>query len=226
MTPKQKNLLLKLFLGNLIVYAILAIFVFKPPLPQLADLIALLPSRVPSQAPTPKPLPTPTRLPSTIPTVLPKPTIRVVRASVPTLLPQPNPSGATGANPASPLVPINGWQTLSAGSSVWYVIGDGGVHMDVAMQAKPLDGVTFEVYAPAQLDQPIGHGTYQTQTDSLVWAGGQWQANGNWLARILNRNPMAVQYKFTSSAKDIHNKSCRSYWETLGGSPVYWTVCE
>ena len=124
------------------------------------------------------------------------------------------------------MTPAGSWLTLGAGERVWYVIGSGGVHMDIFLEAKPLDGMTMEVYAPGQLDQPIGHGTFQAATGALVWAGGHWQSEGNWLARVINGNPVPVQYKLSSSTKDISNKTCYSYWEYIGDQPVYWTKCQ
>jgi hypothetical protein len=227
MTPNQKSILVKLVLGNLVLYAVLAFFVFGPPLPSFPDLIALLPTRAPTATPTPrKPTATVTSVPSPTPTLAPKPTTRIVRAPVATPVPQIPVAAATGANPQNPILPADEWRMLGANSQVWYKIGDGGVHMDVALQSKPLDGVTFEVYAPNQLGQPVGQGTYQNRTGSLVWAGGFWQAAGSWLARIVNSNPMSVQYKMTSAVKDISNKSCNSYWEYIGDKYVYWTKCE
>lgn len=124
------------------------------------------------------------------------------------------------------MIPADTWRTLGAGARVWYIVGSGGVHMDVFLQAKPLDGVTMEVYAPDQLDQPIGHGTYQAASGALVWAGGHWSSEGDWLARVVNGSSISVQYKLTSSAKNISNKSCYSYWEYIGDQRVYWTECQ
>jgi len=121
---------------------------------------------------------------------------------------------------------MNSWQTLNPGERVWYKIGSGGFHLSVFLEAKPLDGMSLDVYAPGQLDQPIGRGTLQLASGSLVWAGGHWQSEGDWLARVTNGNPASVQYKLTSSAKDISGKSCYSYWEDIGTQHVYWTECQ
>jgi len=229
MTPNQKSILVKLVLGNLILYAVLAFFVFGPPLPQFSDLIALLPTRALIATPTPrKPTATVTSAPSSTPTLTPKPTTRIVRAFAATTTPsqQLAVAAATGTNPQNPMMPGDSWRALGANSQVWYKIGDGGVHMDVALQSKPLDGVTLDIFAPNQLGQPIGQGTYQSQTGSLVWSGGYWQADGSWLARIVNSSPTTAQYKITSVVKDISAKSCNSYWEYIGDKYVYWTKCD
>ncbi len=232
MTPNQKSILFKLILGNLIVYVVLAFFAFGPPLPQLEDLASLMslvshPTAVALQ-PTkalPRAIAAPTSTPAPSPTLVLRPVMRSVRPPAPPVASPVPITVRAGDSPAHALVPADAWLTLGAGARVWYVIGSGGVHMDVSLEAKPLDGITMEVYAPGQLDQPIGHGTYQTATGRLVWAGGHWQSEGNWLARVINGNPAPVQYKLTSSAKDISNKSCYSYWENIGDQRVYWTEC-
>lgn len=226
MTPNQKNILVKLVVGNLIVYVVLAYWFLGLPVPQISDLAALIPTAALKPTPTLiRVTTTVTRLPTLepTPTQKPPPTSRLIRPTAKPIAQQAIPQGTS---PSSPMLPGDAWQTLAAGAQVWYKIGDGGVHIDVALQAKPLDGLTMEVYAPRQMDQPIGHGTYQKQTDSLVWAGGHWQADGAWLARINNSNSAPVQYKLSSNVKDISNKTCHSYWEYLGTAPVYWTVCE
>jgi len=228
MTPNQKNTLAKLVLGNLMVYAGLAFLAFGPPLPPLDDLT----SRLPAVALQPtKASPRPTALPTSVPTPAPTHTLVIQPASRSARPPAPpvaSPAPLTtraGANPSNPMTPADAWLALGAGERVWYVVGSGGVHMDVFLEAKPLDGVTMEVYAPGQFDHPIGQGTFQTATGALVWAGGHWQAEGDWLARVINANPAPVQYKLTSSARDISSKSCYSYWENIGSEPVYWTEC-
>lgn len=226
MTAHQKNLLVKLVLGNLIVYAGLALFVLAPPLPSFADLSALLPAPATPRQPSPIPTRVPSPLPTTAPTRTPTTrSVRAVAASATPAQPLAAPA-ATGADPQSPLLPGDAWRTLGANSQVWYKIGDGGVHMDVALQAKPLDGIAFQVYAPNQLGQPVGQGTYQNQTGSLVWSGGFWQATGSWLAKLTNSNSTSAQYRITSAVKDLGNKSCYSYWEYIGDKYVYWTKCD
>lgn len=226
MTSNQKNFLVKLVVGNLIVYAVLAYWFLGLPVPQISDLMALIPT--PGVRPTPtliRVTTSVTRLPTLepTPTQKPLPTSRLVR---PTAKPVAQPAFPQGTSPSSPMLPSDAWLGLGAGGQVWYKIGYGGVHIDVLLQAKPLDGVTMDVFAPNQLAQPIGRGTYQRALDGLVWAGGHWNADGNWLARINNSNAASVQYKLSSNIKDISNKTCESYWESLGNAPVYWTVCQ
>ena len=124
------------------------------------------------------------------------------------------------------MTPSDAWRTLGAGARIWYKVGKGGEHIDVFLEGKPLDGLSLEVYAPDQLDKPIGNGTYQAATKRLVWSGGHWQSEGAWLGRVTNGNSVPVQYKLSSSVQDISNKSCYSYWEYIGTSQVYWTKCE
>jgi hypothetical protein len=133
-----------------------------------------------------------------------------------------------GASPTNPLNPTDAWQLLESGASVWYRIGTGGVQMEVFLDVDPPNSnVPLLIYAPAQLDKPIGRGTpYAPDRTRLVWNGGHWNANGDWLALVTNYNPMAVRYHLASSARDISNKTCHSYWEKIGTTPVFWTVCE
>jgi hypothetical protein len=123
------------------------------------------------------------------------------------------------------MLPADSWRTLGGGSHAWFMVGSGGVHMDVFLEAKPIDNVSMDVYAPNQIDQPIGSGTVD-KSGRLAWAGGHWQSDGNWLALVTNKSPAPVQYKLTSAIHDISHKSCYSYWEYIGTSRVYWTKCE
>jgi hypothetical protein len=228
MTPNQKDILAELVLGNLIVYVVLAFFAFGPPLPQLDDLMGQLPALALQPTKTlPRPTAPPTAIPvsSPVPTLVIRPVLRNVRPPASSVASPVPLTTRAGVSPSNPMTPMDSWLTLGAGERVWYVIGSGGVHMDVSLEAKPLDGMTMEVYAPGQLDQPIGHGTFQAATGALVWAGGHWQSEGNWLAHVINGNPVSVQYKLTSSAKDISNKTCYSYWENIGDARVLWTEC-
>jgi hypothetical protein len=132
-----------------------------------------------------------------------------------------------GDNPANALIPNGGSRTLASGASVWYKVGNGGEHIEVSLDANPLSGMALYVYAPGNSSDPIGQGSLQKSTGRLFWAGGHWQSEGAWLARVANNNPMAVQYTLTSSGQAIGNKSCYSYWENLPtGQRVYWTECQ
>jgi hypothetical protein len=133
----------------------------------------------------------------------------------------------TGDSPTNALSADGGSRSLAAGASVWYRIGSGGDHMEVFLDANPLSGMALSVYAPGNASDPIGQGTLQKSSGRLVWAGGHWRSEGDWLARVANSNPMAVQYTLTSSARSIGKKSCYSYWENYPtGQRVYWTECE
>jgi hypothetical protein len=120
----------------------------------------------------------------------------------------------------------NGWQTLGSGASVWVKLGNGGDHIDAFLEALPLEGVTLQVFAPGNPDQPIGQGTYQRATGKLVWAGGKWNSTGDWMAKITNGNSGTVQYKLTTRAEPIPRCESISYWEKIGTADVYWTRCK
>jgi len=177
--------------------------------------------------------PTPVSVPA--PRVIAAPPANFAPRVVPMIQPTPIPPANAappvvsrdGTSPTSALSADGATRTLAAGASVWYKIGSGGQHLDVFLDANPLSGMSLEVFAPGNLSTPIGRGTLQNSTGRLVWAGGHWRSQGDWFARVTNHNPMAVQYTLTSSARDISNKSCYSYWEYFpNGAYVYWTECQ
>jgi hypothetical protein len=131
-----------------------------------------------------------------------------------------------GTSQSNALEPSDSFRTLNAGASVWYRIGTNGTHIDVWLDANPLGGVSMAVFAPNGSDKPIGYGTPDhSDTPRLIWSGGHWQGEGNWYAKITNGSSVPVQYQIQTSAKDISNKSCYSYWEYIGTALVYWTKC-
>ncbi len=165
-----------------------------------------------------------------VPVATPVPAMR--SESIPVIVlpanpvPAPAPVVVGGTSPSSPLNPTGNWDILGAGGTVWYRIGSGGVQMSVFLDAEPLGNVTLAVYAPGQLHRPIGYGTpYHKDTARLAWAGGHWRAQGDWLAKITNSNPIPIRYRISSSVNDISNKTCYSYWEYIGPNYVYWTEC-
>jgi hypothetical protein len=237
MTANQRNILAKLVIVNLGVYGLLGLGAFGGSLIDQglgkAQSVAIAlqqtlkpatPTFPPTRTSTAPPIPK--QASPTIHKVIPPPSPVVAQQSFPVTAPQPALAPEDGLGPSSPLTPADAWRTLGAGARIWYKVGSGGEHIDVFLEGKPLDGLSLEVYAPGQLDQPIGHGTLQAATNRLVWAGGHWQSAGDWLGRVTNSNPVSVQYKLVSSGQNISNKSCYSYWESLGNSSVYWTKCE
>ncbi len=165
------------------------------------------------------PIPQPLDVPA--PTPLP-PAVLSSTFSAPALI-----TYAAGATRNNALEPDGVYRTLNAGASVWYRVGSGGVHMDVWLDANPVGGVSMAIYAPNGSDKPVGYGTPdKSNADRLLWSGGHWQGEGNWYARIANNNPLPVQYRIQSNARDISNKSCYSYWEYIGSNLVYWTRCD
>lgn len=151
-----------------------------------------------------------------------------VTASVSVALPNQPPASqvSNGASPYNALQPTGVWQVLDAGASVWYKIGSGGVHMDVFLDADPSNSLSMAIYAPREFGKPIGRGSpYPQDRTRMVWSGGNWRADGDWVALITNNTPMQVRYKITSSGQDISNKSCYGYWEYIGTNYVYWSIC-
>lgn len=142
------------------------------------------------------------------------------------VLPATNPAPvSSGTSPSNALNSTGHWETLGAGAVVWYRIGSGGVHMTVFLDAIPMSNVSMQVFAPNQFHKPVGYGASSKDGTRLVWAGGHWKAHGDWVAKITNGNPVPLRYRLTSSAVDISNKSCYSYWEWIGPNYVYWTEC-
>ncbi len=232
MAGNQKRLIVILFLLNLLVWGGgYAAWRLLPDYESTA--LALLqmgssPTAVPRSVP-----PTPTRSPQPVAVATPTRALTTQRPAAPralplaaaTSLPQPRAVPA-GVLPSTPLVPGDAWQTLTPGASVWYRIGKGGDHIDARLEAKPLDGMAMDVFAPGNLERPIGRGTLQRGTDGLAWSGGHWDSAGDWLAKITNGSPASVQYRVVSATNTIGTCDSISYWETLGGAPVYWTRCK
>ena len=158
------------------------------------------------------------------PTPLPPVSSQSDPSNPPSVIIPPAPVTFGGTTRSSALEPSDSFRTLNAGASVWYRIGTSGTHIDVWLEANPLGGVSMAIYAPNGSDAPIGRGT-PDNSQRLVWSGGHWEGEGNWYALIANSNPVSVQYRIQSSARDISNKSCYSYWEYIGTSLVYWTKC-
>jgi hypothetical protein len=132
----------------------------------------------------------------------------------------------SGSTPNDALTPTGTWQTLGAGSAVWYLIATGGPHIDVWMTSEPHLNVTLDIFAPNQSNVPIGRGTpLKSDPTTMIWSGGSWRTNGNWYARVTNYYPAPIQYQLTSSATQIGTKDCVSYWEYIGPNPAYWTKC-
>jgi hypothetical protein len=227
MTPKQKDFLLKLIEWNIIVYALIGFLVYL--LPPLQDQLAARPQAVALQ-PTSllsSPTPSPTSPPTSTPTITPTPTLVIQPIAPPPIIARPPVRAAqVSTSPSNPGSPADAWQTIRPHSSIWYKIGNGGDHIDAFLEANPLDGMSMQVYAPGNLDQPIGQGTFQWQTRSLVWAGGKWNSAGDWVARINNDNTAPAQYKLTTSTFVIGKCDSISYWEKLHGQDVLWTACK
>lgn len=168
--------------------------------------------------------PTPSPVAPSIPVIVLPQHSAPVQSNV---LPANNPAlvVGSGASPANPRVATGSWEILGASAAVWYRIGSGGVHMDVFLDAIPLSNVSMEIFAPNQFHRPVGYGTSSKDGARLVWAGGHWKSQGDWVAKITNGNPVPISYRLSSSAIDISNKSCYSYWEWIGPNYVYWTEC-
>lgn len=234
MTPKQSDILYKLFVTNLLVWGGLGFLLYGMPFIESrshaqATAVALSQTRfAPTQA-IPSTTPTSQRVSrATIPTPAQKFSGPIIVATAAPIPPQPIAAAppASGSNPSIPSNVTNTWQTLGPGSSIWVKLGNGGDHIDAFLEANPLDGVTMQVFPPGNLGQPIGQGTYQNATGKLVWSGGKWNSTGDWMAKITNGGSGAVQYKLTTTGFTIGQCDSISYWEKIGNADVYWTRCK
>ena len=155
MTAKQKDFLFRLVLANLVVYLVFAYFWFQPSLPPLPDFIkrptaiALKPTSVP---PTPTIVPPSTHAPSPTFTRTARP---VAVQRVTPVIPQTASTTLTNSTQSNLMMPMDVWRTIDPGASAWYKIGSGGFNISVFLEAQPLDGITMDVFAPWQLEQPI-----------------------------------------------------------------------
>ncbi len=136
----------------------------------------------------------------------------------------PAPTG-NGESPLSPLNTDGNWRALNGGASVWHRVGKGGQRMEVTLEASILNAVSLDVFAPGDYQRPIGRGTESKNTSALLWGGGHWRSSGDWLARVTNASGATIQYRLTSSASNIGDRSCFGYWEYIGTAPVYWMEC-
>lgn len=229
MTEKQKDLLYRLLEWNILVYVVIGFLLFGLPLVQerldaRATAIALQQTAIALTPPATSIIPT--FVPTPPPTAQP---IAPTRVSRPPNVPAPAPVALAiqdGESPSNPAAPKDAWQTLNAGANIWYKLGNGGDHIDAFLEAKPIDGITMQIFAPGNLQDPIGQGTYQKSSGQLVWSGGKWDSSGNWIAKIINSNSGAVQYKVTANASPIPPCDSISYWEKIHGQNVYWTRCK
>ncbi len=142
-----------------------------------------------------------------------------------TVIAQPPAVSYSGGDSASNPIPAgDAWRLLSPGASAWYKIGKGGDHMDVFLDSSDLLGMSLQVFAPGNLDQPIGQGSLEG--GRRVWAGGKWNSTSDWLARVTNNNPKTVSYRLMSYTREIGVCDSTSYWEYIGKNLVYWTRCK
>jgi hypothetical protein len=245
MTLKQAGVVLGLVLSNLIVYVtgyfLLNMKIEPPPVAPQPTLVVLLeitalPTATTRPTFTATPRPTPTSTWTPLPQPLAAPTVasptpirpRATRprpTATPVSSPHP-PLPPGGANSSNPLMPGSAWQTLPAGASVWYKLGQGGEHIDALLESKIPDGVSMEIFSPSNLDHPIGRGTFERNLGGLSWSGGHWESGGDWLARVTNGSSIAIQYRVTAATQEIDKCESISYWEWIGSNYVYWTRCK
>jgi hypothetical protein len=173
----------------------------------------------------------PTPLPPIVPPPNPSasmPSFAAVQNPAPApIVPASTAATGSGSSQSDALLPDDTSRSLGSGATVWYLIGTGGVHMDVYLDSNPASGMSMAIFAPNGSDKPIGRGTStNANAGRLIWSGGNWRANGNWYALITNGNPYSVQYKVSRNQMDIVKHECHGYWEYIGTNYVFWTICD
>jgi hypothetical protein len=241
MTLKQTGIVVGLVLSNLIIfwigYSLLNVKVEPPPdtpaPPQIVYLEITASPTATSQpifTATPLAIATPTwtlvPLPVAAPTIAsPTPTrppatrVRPTATRAPAASSQP-PVAQTGTDSTNPLLPGSDWKILPSGASVWFKLGQGGDHIEALLESKISFGMSMDIFAPGNLDRPIGVGRSLPDTNGLTWSGGQGNSNGVWLARITNSNIMAVQYRLTTTISAIRTPEAVSFQERGGADPL------
>jgi len=126
------------------------------------------------------------------------PTGTITPTLAPTSTPTPKPT-PTGKDPEQAREPSGAWEFIDANSSLWFVMTDSRMKIEVWLDANGQKGLLFGVYAPEQKDlwtaKPIGQGTFnklQPQHD-YFWAG-RTVAYGSWHLKLTNANSFPVQY--------------------------------
>jgi hypothetical protein len=158
--------------------------------------------------------------------VVPTP-IPTVKANVPAApLSQPK-----GDSPGAAMEMSDTWRTLEPGAMHWYRVDNGNnFYLNVWLDAYGKSGITFAMYSPDQRNvlsvdtPPKGRGApiKNDPSHDLFWAGSQ--AAGVWYALVRNYNSVPVQYRI-NYRQATEDRICRSYWEWIGSSYVYWTAC-
>lgn len=139
-----------------------------------------------------------------------------------------------GGSPYDALDPTDSWQTLEAGASVWYKMGEGidRQHLDIWLDAYGKGGIGFAIYSPDQMNDlssnppPKGRGTYNRTEPShdLYWSG-QSPAGGTWYALVTNYNLFGVSYKLGYNRALTGPRDCGPpYWEWIGAHVNAWVL--
>ncbi len=167
-----------------------------------------------------------------------RPTVVTAKA---TAIPTPTRVVAQGTGPQNAITPDEVWRTIEANASVWYRIGEGvnSQRLDVWLDSRSKDAVSFAVYSPDQMNAwtpaipAKGRGSPNRADPShdLSWSGHA-PAGGTWYVVVSNNTSVAASYRVGYNKVSTAGRKCTSYWETVclpwDGKcyPTYWTACE
>lgn len=156
--------------------------------------------------------PTPTPVPVVMAVYIPKP--------VPPPIPR-------GDSPNTAREPIGAWEYIGPNTSVWYKMKDGGLRLNIWLDANGQGDLTLAIYGPDQTDlygAPVGRGSYvRDQGHDLFWTGRS-RFKGTWYALVTNYNPGAVPYKI--NYQRVRQKGSDFCAECHGIIVDEWDRCE
>ncbi len=157
----------------------------------------------------------------------------VAAAAKPTVAPTAAPA-RKGGSPVDAMDITDAQQNLNPGGTAWYKVGsgDGPQHLEVWVDAYGKEGLVFAVYAPDQMNElwpttpPKGRGAANQKgiAHDLFWSGKS-PAGGTWYVLVTNNASSPMQYTIGSNRADTERLQCRSYWEWVQGTYMYYTWC-
>ncbi len=153
-------------------------------------------------------------------------------AAQPTPKPAPVAAVKRGNGPADAIDPADAWDTIQPGASVWYKVDrPQNSSLTVWLDANGNSSVQMAIYSSDQIADlgtvpPKGRAT-PNKLDNRhdQWWVGQSPSGGTWYAVVTNLANVPLAYKVGTDLLVTGPKQCQSYWEYLGGAPVYWTAC-
>lgn len=117
-------------------------------------------------------------------------------ASVPSLL-------AAGSGPNDATSPSAQWVSIPGKTSQWYVFRDEGDRTPISVRMQAGKGVSFAIYTPNNLRQPVGRGTpNRALKNDLFWTGS-FNISGNYYVVVRNNNATESGYRLSISGPKV-----------------------